>query len=303
MSTPHVTIGICTHRRPMLLGRLLDGVAQLETDGSFTLSCVVVDNDAAGSAQAQVEAFRAATGIAVRYAIEPTRNFALVRNRVVELAEGTFIAFVDDDEVPIPQWLQRLLQTQAASGADGVLGPVRPYFDTPPPSWILKGRLCERPVHPTGMVMPWSKCRTGNVLLRLEIFRSGGIKFDPAFGSGGEDVDFFKRAGKAGYVFVWCEEAPAYELVPPERCRKSYFLKRGLHQGRVSLKYEADRLTPVTRLRIGARCVAAVSLYTTALPFLALAGLAPVMKYLVKDSHHVGRMMGLLGVGRDRRTF
>jgi len=303
MPLPHVTIGICTHRRARLLGRLLDGIAKLEPKGGYTFSCAIVDNDAAGSARRQAEAFGAATGIEVRYAVEPRRSFPLVRNRAVALATGDFLAFVDDDEVPVPEWLTRLLETQAQTGADGVLGPVRPYFDEQPPAWITQSRVCERPVHPTGMLMPWSQCRTGNVLLRLDLFRAGGLNFDPAFASGGEDVDFFKRASAAGYRFVWCEEAPAYELVPPDRLRRSYFLKRGLHQGRVSLKYDAGRLTAWRRLAIAVRSCAALVLYTAAMPFLALRGEGPVMKYLVKDSHHFGRMLGLLGVGRDRRTF
>ena len=143
----------------------------------------------------------------------------------------------------------------------------------------------------------------GGPAVGVALFRAGGLEFDPAFASGGEDVDFFKRASRAGYTFVWCEEAPAYELVPPERCRKSYFLRRGLHQGRVSLKYDVDRLTNGTRLALGVRSVAALAAYTVALPFLALRGMAPVMKYLVKDSHHLGRMMGLLQFGRDQRDF
>lgn len=295
---PHVTICICTFQRPELLRRLLEGVIKQQTNsGAFTVSCVVVDNDAAGSARPLVDKFTRENNLPLVYDIEPRRNFALVRNHTLQLAQGDYIAFVDDDEVPVPEWLVQLLATREKTGADGVLGPVRPYFDHPPPAWIIKGKLCERPAHPTGMEMPWSQSRTGNVLLRRSIFTGpGGLEFDPAYATGGEDVDFFKRAHQAGYRFVWCEEAPAYELVPPERCRKSYFLKRGLLQGRISLNYMADRLTALARLRLALHALAALVLYTLALPFLLMGGFHLVMKYLIKSCHHLGRLGAVLGI-------
>lgn len=298
MTAPcEVCIGICTFRRPELLRRLLEGLARLDrAGGQIILSGVVVDNDAAGSARDQVQEFAARTGLPLAYAVEPERNFALVRNRAVSLARGDFLAFIDDDEVPVPEWLVNLVATRRAHACAGVLGPVRPYFDRPPPRWILQGRLCERPAHPTGMVMAWQNCRTGNVLLDLALFRAHGLNFDPAYGTGGEDVDFFRRATAAGHRFVWCEEAPAYELVPDERCRKSYFLRRALLQGRVSLKYAAARLTPLVRLRIAAVSLAAIGLYLLAMPALLLGGFHLLMKYLIKGCHHFGRLCALLGI-------
>jgi succinoglycan biosynthesis protein ExoM len=297
MPVPRITICICTYKRPELLDRLLAGIEKLATDdGSFCFSCAIVDNDANGSAQAQVERFAARSGIQVVYDIEPLRNFAVVRNRVLTHAKGDFVALIDDDEVPVPEWLSKLLEIQMKTGADGVLGPVRPYFDGNPPDWILRSKVCERPAHPTLMTMHWSQCRTGNVLLRFSIFDPNGIKFDPAYATGGEDVDFFKRATSAGHRFVWCEEAPAYELVPAERCRKSYYLRRGLLQGQISLKYATDDLTVPVRLRIGLHSLIALTLYAAALPILILGGFHLFMKYLIKGSHHVGRILGLLGI-------
>ncbi len=297
MPTPHVSICICTYRRDELLRRLLAGIVKLDTQqGAFTFSVVVVDNDAAGSARAQVERFAAETAIPVAYDIEPERNFALVRNRTLSHATGEFIAFVDDDEVPVPEWLGRLLEIQTRTGADGVLGPVRPYFDSPPPAWIIRGKLCDRPVHPTEMVMQWTQCRSGNVLLKRSLFGPDALQFDPAYASGGEDVDFFKRAIRAGKRFVWCEEAPAYELVPPERIRKAYFLRRALLQGRISLKYAANRLTLLARIKIACHSLIALCIYTLMLPVLALAGFHWVMKYLIKCCHHLGRFCAIFGI-------
>ena len=298
---PHVCVGICTFRRPELLRRLLEGLTKLRTttpegEQAFTLSAVVVDNDAEGSARTVVEKFLVDHSLSIVYEIEPERNFARVRNRVVALAKGDFLAFIDDDEVPAPEWMMNLLATQSRFDADGVLGPVRPYFEVEPPGWIKKGRLCDRPIHPTGMTLGWTQTRTGNTLLRSEIFDGGKLRFDPAFAIGGEDVDFFKRAIGKGYRFIWCEEAPAYELVPPARLRKSYFLKRALLQGQVSLRYAGERLTFGARARVAARSLTALLLYVPLLPVLALGGFHWVMKYLIKISHHSGQVLAATGI-------
>jgi glycosyltransferase involved in cell wall biosynthesis len=300
----HISVCICTFKRPVLLRRLLEGVLRQKTEDKFTFSCAVVDNDSAGSARAVAEEFGGPNGIVDVYEIEPERNFANVRNRVVRIAKGQYVAFIDDDEVPVDNWLLELYTARQRFPADGVLGPVRPYFDSTPPEWITKARLCERPAHPTGMKLHWRQTRTGNVLLKRDVFDSDGIWFDPVFRTGGEDVDFFKRAMKAGRNFVWCEEAAAYELVSVERCRKSYFLKRALLQGRISWKYATEKPTLGARLRVGAKSMVAVICYTLALPLLSLFGLEVAMKYLVKDCHHLGRLLALLGVPlREERNF
>ena len=298
---PHVCVGICTFQRPELLRRLLEGLTNLQTTSAggklaFTLSAAVVDNDAAGSAHAVVKSFLANGALPISYEIEVERNFARVRNRVVALAKGDFLAFIDDDEVPTPEWMLNLLATQARFDVDGVLGPVRPYFEVDPPAWITRGKLCERPVHPTGMTLGWTQTRTGNALLRSGIFRERNLRFDPAFAIGGEDVDFFKRAIGTGCRFVWCEEAPAYELVPAARLRKSYFLKRALLQGQISLRYAGTRLTLATRARVAVRSLTALFLYTSFLPVLALGGFHRVMKYLIKISHHSGQVLAAAGI-------
>lgn len=291
-----ITVCICSYRRPKLLERLLAAVAVQQTDGLFRFSCVVIDNDASESARPVIERLHPAFPVPIRYAVEPLRNFALARNRALSLVSGQFVAFIDDDEVPREDWLLQLWRTLHDYGADAVLGPVRPYFEAQPPSWIVRSRICERPAHETGSTLAWSQTRTGNVLLKYAIVTEDGIRFDPAYATGGEDVDFFKRAAHAGRTFVWCEEAPAYELVPEERLRGRYHMKRALLQGRVSLKYETDSPSAVGTIRIAAKSSVAAGVYTCALPFLFLAGHHLGMKYLIKNCHHIGRLLAIIGI-------
>lgn len=294
-----ITVCICTFRRPKLLERLLEALARQRTDCLFKFSCVVVDNDETASARAVVEAMRSTFPVCIRYDVEPERSFALARNRALSLVSGNLLAFIDDDEVPGEDWLLRLWRTLRDYHADAVFGPVRPYFEAAPPSWIVRSRVCERQSHPTGSRLKWKQTRTGNVLLRTAIVVEDAIRFDPGYGIGGEDVDFFKRAALAGRTFVWCEEAPAYELVPKARLRRQYFLKRAFLQGRISASYATEHPSGPKTLGVAAKASAAAVVYTIALPFLFLLGDHLGMKYLIKDCHHIGRLLAILGVSRS----
>jgi glycosyltransferase involved in cell wall biosynthesis len=285
---PHITICICTYCRPVMLERLLGVVSQQETGGIFNYSVVIVDNHAAQSAKPVVEACRGAGKIAIIYAAEPERNIALARNTALAHATGDFIAFIDDDEFPAPNWLLNLFRTRETHQVAGVLGPVKPHFELQPPQWLIKGGFYERPTHPTGFVMPWQECRTGNVLLRRDIVDSSEPPFRREFGSGGSDQDFFRRMIERGYRFVWCNEAVVYEVVPPARWSRRFMIHRGLLRGRNTLRH------PKQRFRNLLKSIIAVPAYTLALPVLFLAGHHYFMKYLVKLADHVGRLLALL---------
>jgi succinoglycan biosynthesis protein ExoM len=279
-----------------LLSRLLNRLLEQQTDDAFTFSCIVIDNDQKRSAEKTVGVFQGLQKLEFIYDCEPERNFAVVRNRAIQKSRGDFIAFIDDDEVPEKDWLLKLLQTCDQFKCDGVLGPVRPYFENEPPRWLDRSGLCHRPIHPTGLILNWEQTRSGNCLLRRNIFFENGIQFDPAYRTGGEDVDFFKRAIGTGKKFVWCEEAPAYELVPPERMRVTYYLRRALLQGTISLKYALGKNHIADRAKIILKSGAALVIYTLALPFLFISGTHRFVRCLVKACHHLGRLSALCGM-------
>jgi succinoglycan biosynthesis protein ExoM len=227
-----ISVCICTFRRPELLARLLCALERQVVGEGFTFDVVVVDNDAARSGESAVSACRQRGIIAVAYDCEPEQNISLTRNRAVGNASGNLIAFIDDDEAPVPDWLAALHRTMKASSADGVLGPVIAEFTAGTPEWIQRGPFFHRRRLATGTVISARDARTGNLLLRRSIFAEGEVWFDPAFGrTGGEDSDFFWRQSRTGRRFVWCDEAAAYEIVPPDRCTASYHVKRYLRSG------------------------------------------------------------------------
>ena len=168
---PHISVCICTFKRRHLLTRLLQELSDQHTDGLFTYSLVVVDNDVLGSAEEVILKFREQCGIPATYCVEPRQNISLARNRAVSCATGHFIALIDDDEFPTHTWLACLFRTCQKYEADGVLGPVKRHFDEPPPEWLLKTAFYTHMVHPTGTPLEGDKGLTGNVLLNRNIFR------------------------------------------------------------------------------------------------------------------------------------
>jgi succinoglycan biosynthesis protein ExoM len=284
---PRVCICICTFKRPELLGRLLEQLAEQRTHGEFSCSIVVADNDQGESAKPIVSRFSSTCGVEVTYCVEPERNIALARNAALARATGDYLAFIDDDELPIQDWLVNLLRACHAYRADGVLGPVRPSFDQSAPTWLVRSGLCDRPEHPTGHVLEWRQTRTGNVMLRREILAGMAAPFHRTFGNGGEDQDFFRRMMRRGHRFVWCNEAVVYEAVPPARCTRRYVMKRALLRG----QNEKSQLTIVSI----AKSLVAAPLYVAALPVTLMRGQHVFMRYVVRLLDHLGKLAVALG--------
>ena len=291
----HITVCICTYKRGNLLMRLLTELEKQKTDGRFTYSAVVVDNDANRSAQQVVSDFQQTHDLDVEYHVEQEQNIALARNKAVESSRGDFIAFIDDDEFPEKLWLLNLFTALETFQSAGVLGPVKPHFEETCPGWIIKSGLCDRKSYPTGTMMPASDTRTGNVLLTREIFDDVDNRFDRAFGrSGGSDVHFFTDVMRKGYAFVWCDEAVVYETVVPERWKASFYLKRAARRGGLSGLWM--RKQPLSgRGRSFAVAFAAACIYTSLIPFAALLGKHWCIKSLEKSAYHLAWLSGFFG--------
>jgi succinoglycan biosynthesis protein ExoM len=297
----HISVCIPTFHRNRMLERLLRKISIQETGGFFRFSVVIVDNDAAGPARETVMRLRAELGLEISYSIEAEQTIPAARNHALEIAHGNYIGIIDDDEFPPPNWLITLFRAMETFDADGVLGPVHPYFEKEPPTWLIKGKFCERPVHRTGTLLHWDQTRTGNVLIKRAVFDRHNLRFDENFKSGGSDREFFKQAMRAGCKFVAVEEASVYETVPPERWTKSYWLKRAMVNGFNAHRNSLNQMHGLSRVLVPMKSTAAVLAYALAVPFCACGGRHLLMNCLERGCHHLSRLLGMVGIELIRK--
>ena len=284
-----ISVCVCTYKRVSVVETLASVAAQILPPG-WNIEIVVVDNDEAGSAERPVRDWCARNTIPVRYVVQPIRNIAATRNRTLELARGDWLALLDDDERANPTWLDHLIRAAEQHKADVVIGNVIALYPPSAPDWVRRADPLSRDWGATGQSLITGS--TANALVRAEILRQSGIRFDEALGlTGGEDTDFFSRLRDAGAHIVACAEALAVETIPPGRLQSTYLRKRAVRSGQ---SYGEVRLRSLGRIRRLAFMAAATG---KAALFL---GLAAPMNGFARSTAWRLRIRGWLNTGKLR---
>lgn len=318
MAAPRVTVCACTYRRPEGLEALLGGLAAQRFDrfAAASIDVVIVDNEGSAKAEAICERMRDETGLAVRYLHEPRRGIPYARNAGLDqVAPSTeFVAMIDDDEVPEPDWLEQLLLAQARTAADVVRGAVVPVFSDAAPAWIREGHFFGWPKPGRGAEgegltdgAELASASSNNVLVRAAALRALDLRFDPTLTfTGGTDALFFRQMKLAGCRIVYAEGARVGEIVPPQRATFAYLWRAHYKQGcnkvprKLRLEKEGGVWRPMRMLvkriprelaEIGGGALA------TARPLLAgHADMAHLNGGLLRIAKGLGGLAGMLGV-------
>ena len=293
----YCTIGVLTFRRPVSLARLLESLEpQRLAEGDVEI--VVVDNDVAESARAVVDDFRRRGAADLRYFVEPRRNISLARNRVVSEARGTFLAFIDDDEVAAPGWLARLVLTQKQYDADAVFGQMAPLFAEEISPALRRAEFYYHDVSPTGSHAVFFT--GGNCLIRASVLSRPDSVFDPAYGNtGGEDGHLFGRLEQQGCRLVTCAEAVAYEWVPPERGTIRYLFLKSVKNGNSYARRQLALATKYSRPAVSAalllRSLLSLTVASCALMCLCIRPVQRVV-WLKHVGSNIGKILAVFHV-------
>jgi len=226
-----VCIAIPTFRRPVQLRALLLAIDGQQVSDDVRVDVVVLDNDDSPSASWIVEE-KLLHHFSLTYRHISAPGLCMVRNEALKigLAGYDFLAMIDDDEVPCPSWLSALLATQAATKADGVIGPVIQRLPPDAPEWLRAGGFYDLPSFTDGSALSYGY--SGNCLLSMPALAIAGVVFSPALNfAGGEDMFFFQQLVGRGARLVFSSAALAIEDVPAARISFKYLIQLSFRRG------------------------------------------------------------------------
>ncbi len=225
--TVDVSVIILTVDRFEMADRTIESVMAQHNRAGVTFEVIVVDNSPAGKSRERIEAMAASAPHPLRYVHEPRRNIARARNAGIAASTAEYVAFIDDDEIAAPTWLDAIVDTARGSAADVVIGPVYPSFEGgSPPAWDPQGKLPVRDKRlPSGSPVPHGP--TCNILFRAATCFPDAEPFDPGLGlTGGSDTDLTMRLHRRGRTLVWCADAVVTEFLPTSRMSLAYWSRR-----------------------------------------------------------------------------
>lgn len=216
------TIQLCTYNRAHLLERVLDACFE-QTVPADAYEIVLVNDGSKDETPAVIARAQQRATCAFTVINQPNSGLAKGRNAGIARAIGERIIFIDDDVLPLPNFVEEHLRAHDAHPLAIVRGGainVEDFDDLPPPVWSLKNY--------SGNYF-W----TTNVSVPLATIRAIG-GFNENFAEyGWEDIDVGLRLRFGGVKAVFNKRALVYHYKPRPR---SANVEKMIHQARAQAR-------------------------------------------------------------------
>jgi glucosyl-dolichyl phosphate glucuronosyltransferase len=238
-----LTVCICTRDRPRYVRDCLDGLrSQTVSRDSFTILLV----DSASSPAAAVELADLAAEHDARLIRLEQMGISLARNAGAWATRTQFIAYIDDDAIPAPDWVETILDAIVKPGRRPAVigGRILPKWEAPLPSWwpaSLRGVLSIIEHEGAGeyrtVAVPQGLEPYGaNMVIHvLSLLAAGG--FGGAVGRYGnsllsdEEVQLAWMLQDAGYSVRYDSRITVYHQIQARRMEPAWLLSRLYWQG------------------------------------------------------------------------
>jgi glycosyltransferase involved in cell wall biosynthesis len=241
-----ITVIVCTYNRSGSLAKALATLAMQEMTPGVQWEVLVVDNNSGDQTPAVVRKFSDEYPGRFRYLFEPRPGKSFALNAGIQETKGCILAFLDDDVIVDPKWLESLTATLRGGKWAGAGGRIIPGWSCPPPKWLpcfdkqaLGPLVAFEPFSQAGPLLepPFG----ANMAFRKVMFEKyGGFRTDlgPRPGSEirSEDTEFGSRLLAAGERLRFEPSAVVYHEVPQNRVRKAYFLKWWFDKARADVR-------------------------------------------------------------------
>lgn len=254
-----LTVVICTYNRADLLKETLTAVRACSPPPACDVQIVVVDNNSSDHTQAIVREAEAAPGYPIVSAIEHLQGKSYALNTALELSRGDVVALTDDDVLPAPDWLERIVEAFRRDSLVFLFGKVLPRWGALPPPELLprKARDIWGPLalidygdEPTRYTTArFRKLRLpigANLAVRRDALeRVGGWRTDLGRVDNslvcGEDRELCVRLFRSGlYEGLYDPNLIVHHFVPASRLSRRYFRRWYFWHGRTLARMVDD---------------------------------------------------------------
>lgn len=236
-----VTVCICTHDRPAYVRACLDGLAR-QTLPRSRFEILLVDSASNPSAADRLAALAAAHDVRLIRVDRP--GVSLARNTGAMHAQAGLIAYIDDDAIPAPDWLEALLLARRETGAALIGGRILPIWEAPLPDWwptslvgILSIITTEgQGVYRTSQLPAGLEPYAANMAVDVAALRSVG-GFGGELGRYGtvllsdEEVRLAWALQDAGHVIIHDGRPVVHHQIQASRLNPAWLLRRLYWQG------------------------------------------------------------------------
>lgn len=231
---------ITTHNRIAYLKKALEGLAE-QTLPKDSFEILVVDNASTDKTRTVVqEEFSELTNL--KYVYEPTLGLSHARNTGWRSARGEYVAFLDDDAIPCPQWLEKIVEAfETVEPRPGCIGgKIEPVWEMERPVWLtddiaLSLTIIDWSTVPTFLNEKQWLAGANIVFPKFLLERFNG--FNTSLGRRGtnlissEEVLLVRKIKQEGYKVYYHPEIAVRHHILASRLNKQWFLKRYYWQG------------------------------------------------------------------------
>jgi glycosyltransferase involved in cell wall biosynthesis len=229
-----ISVILCTYNRCRSLTKALESAAALWLPEPDEWEMLVVDNNSSDQTREAVQGFCRQYPGRFRYLFEPRQGKSHALNTGIREAHGDVIAFMDDDVIVEPTWLQNLTASLSNREWAGAGGRILPQQTFTLPRWLsLERRYALAPLalfDPGPEAGELTEAPFGtNMAFRRGVFEKyGGFRTDlgprPGNKIRSEDTEFGNRLLAAGERLRYEPSAVVYHEIPESRLQKKYFL-------------------------------------------------------------------------------
>lgn len=234
------TVAIPTYNGESRLPEVLERLKKQINTESFSWEIIVVDNNSNDKTKKIVEDYQKNWLLTypLKYCFEPQQGLSFARQRAVEEAGGKFIGFLDDDNLPTPEWVAEAFAFGKQHQNIGAYGSrIYPEYEINPPENFhqiasLLG-LTDRGTE-CSLYEPYKKVLPpgAGLVIRQQAWLENvpkqlvlGPKGEGQVAQRSEDLEALLYIQKGGWEIWYNSQMCIYHRIPRQRLEKEYLLK------------------------------------------------------------------------------